>query len=82
MAKNYPFIDPSQEVYIVPDTQTGAWANCFCADCQEARLVDDERIFYTAHEMADAWTDGYRRGTYSTAQRLRDTIEDWMNGDE
>jgi hypothetical protein len=78
---HFPCIDPEQDIYIVEE-MSGAFTTCECADCREARLNDDERIFYTAHEMADTWTDGFLRGSTSTVQRLRDTLQHWLDTDE
>jgi hypothetical protein len=46
---------------IEPDHQEGAFTNCECTACREFRLAD-ERIVYTAHEMADAWSQGWHAG--------------------
>ena len=63
MAKHTPTLphDPDAEAAITPDHQRGAYTNCFCESCREFRLRD-ERIVYTAHEMADAWTQGWKQG--------------------
>jgi hypothetical protein len=62
VSAHIPAVDPDEDLYIVPDTADGASTNCVCSDCQEARLNDDERITYTAHDVADAWTQGWKTG--------------------
>ncbi len=45
-----------------PDHAKGAFVTCLCGDCMEKRLADDRNTFYTPHEVADAWTAGWRAG--------------------
>ncbi len=49
---------------------SSAHVGCECAQCREARLGDGERIAYTAHDMADAWTRGWMAG-YTKEERGR-----------
>jgi hypothetical protein len=53
-----------------PDHQHGAFQNCFCGECQEARLRDDERIIYGARDLARAYEQGYRDAIDRVARRL------------
>jgi hypothetical protein len=76
--KHTPVIDPEEDLYIVPDTSEGAYTNCDCADCREARLADPDRIYYSAHEMADAWSDGWRMGASKACERMNKTLEQWV----
>lgn len=45
---------------------SGTFLNCDCAWCRELRLRDPDRIFYSAHELVDAYIrgrdDGIERG--------------------
>lgn len=55
------------EPYVQPDTQAGAFTNCECVDCREKRLADTRDQIYTPHDMADAYTAGWRDGFVSGA---------------
>lgn len=41
---------------------SGALVGCDCPWCRELRLRDPDRMRYGAHDMADAWTQGYLAG--------------------
>jgi hypothetical protein len=70
--------NPDPEVFIVPDTSEGAFTQCDCAECREARLADPDRITYTAHQMADAYTQGCKDGATRTVARLAGVLNDWL----
>jgi hypothetical protein len=77
--KHTPVIDPEEDLYIVPDTSEGAYTNCDCADCREARLADPDRMYYSAHEMADSWSDGWRVGARRAYERMAKQLERWID---
>jgi hypothetical protein len=39
---------------------THEWPLCACAECQKKR--NDRSCTYTAHEMVDAWQQGFEKG--------------------
>lgn len=55
-----------------PDTSPGSYVGCFCNDCQEARLRDDERMVYTARDVAEAYRRGYEDALARVIGKLRD----------
>ena len=52
-----------------PDTQAGAYTNCQCPRCVEARLADPDRITYGAWDVARAWVEGWCAGVAAGKRR-------------
>lgn len=56
---------------------SGAIVGCECGWCRELRLRDDDRISYTAREMARAWIEGWidgRRSAMSDPLRVEHPV--------
>lgn len=45
---------------------SGAFTGCECPWCRELRLRDPDRVRFTAHDVADAWTQGWIAGRART----------------
>jgi hypothetical protein len=76
--KHIPIVDPDEDLYIVPDTSEGAYTNCDCGDCREHRLADPDRMYFSAHELVDAWSDGWRRGAQKAYERMTEQSGDGL----
>lgn len=59
--------------------------SCDCMECAVVHLADDlvseERVTFTAHEVADAWMDGHDRGVETLVRQLIATLTDWLGED-
>jgi hypothetical protein len=51
---------------------SGARVGCECSWCRELRLRDDDRITYTARDLAEVWQDGWLEGYQSGFYRARE----------
>jgi hypothetical protein len=73
-----PYLTVDGEELLTPDTAEGAYVGCDCEDCREARLADPDRIYYSAHEMADAWKAGWDQGCEAAVRRIYRSLKEWL----
>jgi ABC-type sugar transport system substrate-binding protein len=67
--KKHPRADGSH-IGMVPDTSEGAFVGCDCTTCREARLRDEDRIVYGAHDLAAAYRQGYQDALMRVLERF------------
>lgn len=56
--------------------------HCDCSDCRVAHWDGDAAVTFTAHEVTDAWMDGFDSGVEDTVRSLIATLTDWLEGDD
>ena len=58
-------------------------ARCDCPACRATHWESDgDPAIFSAHEVADAWQEGYDKGMADAVRRLIRGLTDWLATDE
>ena len=60
---------------------TIAAPHCDCADCRATHWAEAPASVFTAHEVADAWSNGYEAGSEYTVRSIVTVLTDWLKSD-